>query len=126
MTHELHSNFLAIMKDANAEAAIRMRLKYDWIVWVYGLFCVLAQLLYQGDLGYFLLVVGSFVFVEVFEVSVYRKLQEGGEGYHMLTSQTLDMQTSFGFVLFCMFLEFVLLLATSLNFLVDAFKQSVN
>ncbi len=112
------------MNDPKAAAAIQMRLKYDWIVLIYGLLCVLVQFLYQGDLGYFGLFLGSFVFVEVFEVSVYRKLNVGGEGYHMLGSKILDQNTSFGFLLLCMFYEFALLLMMSLFFLFDAFNKA--
>lgn len=112
------------MKDPKAAAAIQMRLKYDWIVLLYGFFCVLVQFFYQSDLGYFGLFVGSFIFVEVFEVSVYRKLNVGEESYHMLGSKILDQHTSFGFLLMCMLFEFALLLITSLNFLADAFNKA--
>jgi hypothetical protein len=117
----LHQN----MKDINAAAAIGMRLRYDWIVLLYGLFCVLVEILCKGDLGYFLLVVGIFVLVEVFAVSVYRKLQDGGEGYHSLTSQTLDQESSVGSVVFCMVFDFAILLTISLSFLVHLFKHCV-
>lgn len=111
------------MRDPNATTAIRIRLSYDWIVLLYGLLCVFIQMICKGDWDYFLLVVGAFVFVEVVGVSLYRKLQNGGEGYHVHSGQTLDQETGVGFVVFCMAFDFAILAAISLNFLVDAIRQ---
>lgn len=110
------------MKNSKATEAVRIRLKYDWIVLFCGFLCVLIQFIFQGNLGNFLVFVGVFIFVEIFEVSVYRKLKNGGEGYHMLTSNTLGQDTSLGYLLAAMFLELALLLAVSLIFLVKVFK----
>jgi hypothetical protein len=114
------------MNDPSADRIIATRLKYDWVVLLYGFFCVLIQLIYQGEWTYFFVVLGAFIFVEIFEVSVYQKLQNGGEEYHMLSSQILDQETSFGFLVICMILDFVLILFTSFKFLVEIFKQNVS
>ena len=107
------------MKDPKAAVVIRTRLKYDWIVLLYGLLCVSIQLIFLGNLGNFLLLIGAFVYVEVFEVSVYRKLRNGGEEYHMLLSRILDQQTSVAALGFGIALEFVVLAMFSINFLVN-------
>lgn len=113
------------MKDTNAEAAIRMRLKYDWIVLLFGLLCVLIQLICKGDWGYFFLLISVFVSVEVFGVSLYRKLLNGGQGYHFFAKQTLDEQTGVGFILLCMVSELIFLIAISMFFLMNTVKHCV-
>ncbi len=110
------------MKDSNAFAVIEARLKYDWIVLFYGFLCVLIQLMHQGDLGYFFILIGVFVFVEGFSVAAYRKLQAGGESYHVQSRQTLDQSTGVGLILFCMVFDFAILIATSVIFLVNVFR----
>lgn len=113
------------MKNSDAAELIRIRLKYDWIVLLYGFFCLLIQFFFLSNLNFFLLVIGAFIFVEIFNVGVFRKLQRGGEGYHMFSKQSLDQDSSFGAVLFCIIMEFFVLSATSLTFLVDVVKQNV-
>jgi fatty acid desaturase len=112
------------MKVLEAAKLVSIRLKYDWIVLLYGFFCLLIQFFLPSNLNFFLLVVGSFIFVEFFNVRLFRKLQHGGEGYHMFSQQTLDQSSSFGAVLFCIIMELVVLSITSLNFLLDVVKQS--
>lgn len=113
------------MKDANAAAAIRIRLKYDWIVLLYGLICIFTQLICKGDLGNFLLLIGVFGFVEVFGVALYRKLQNGEQGFHFFAKQTLDEHTGIGFLLLCMVSEFAFLVVISINFLISIFRHCV-
>jgi hypothetical protein len=110
------------MKNPKAAELVRVRLKYDWIVLFWGFLCTLIQFIYQGDLTDFFVFVGVFALVEIFEVGVYRKLKNGGEGYHMLTSNTLNQNTSLGYLLAAMSLELIFLLAVSLIFLVNVFK----
>lgn len=107
------------MEKSFADLVIRTRLKYDWIVLAYGLICVLIQLNRLNRWGDFWLLVASFVFVEIFEASVYRKVSNGGGGYHMLTSQVIDRETTGGFLLLCYVLDFSILGATSYNFFVE-------
>ena len=114
------------MKDIKAAVAIRIRLKYDWIVILYGLLCGFAQIICKGDLGYFLIVLGAFMFVEIFAVALYRKLQNGGEGYHMQIAQTLDQQTGVGLIVFAMVIELAFLFAVSMGFLMSVFRHCVN
>jgi hypothetical protein len=114
-------NFRGNMKNVKAEAAIKMRLKYDWVVLIFGFLCVLNQLICKGDLGYFLLLVGIFVIVEGLGVSGYRKLLKGKEAYHGLTRRILDERTGFGFILLCMLFEFAILVAMSLIYLANTF-----
>jgi fatty acid desaturase len=113
------------MKNLEAAELVRIRLKYDWIVLLYGFFCLLVQFFLPSNLNFFLLVVGSFIFVEIFNVRLFRKLLHEGEGYHIFSQHTLDQNSSFGAVLICIVLELAVLLITSLNFLVDVVKQSV-
>jgi hypothetical protein len=112
------------MKSLEAAELVRTRLKYDWIVLLYGFFCLLVQFFLPSNLNFFLFVVGSFIFVEIFNVRLFRKLLYGGEGYHIFSQHTLDQNSSFGFVLICIIMELIVLLITSLNFLLDVVKQS--
>ncbi len=113
------------MKDPKAAKLIRIRLKYDWVVLLFGLLCLLIQLIYPRNLDGFLFFLGCFVFVEVFEASVYRKLQKGGSSYHMAGSRRLDQLDGFESVLICIILEFLVLSVGSLVFLLNLVKQSV-
>lgn len=110
------------MEDPKAAELIRIRLKYDWIVLLFGLICGLIQLIYPRKLDAFLIFLGCFVFVEVFEVSVFRKLQKGGSSYHMLGSRRLNQQDGFESVLICILLELFLLSVGLLVFFVDFVK----
>jgi hypothetical protein len=111
------------MKDRRAAAAIRIRLSYDWIIHLYCLFCFLTQIICKGDSGVFPYVVGACVFIEVFCVWTYRKLQTGGEAYHMPSYQTLTQESSVGAIVFCMVFDFAILAAFTLPFLVRALRQ---
>jgi hypothetical protein len=113
------------MKDLRAKELIKNRLKYDWIVLLYGSFCLLIQFLFLSNLEFFLFVVGSYVFVEIFNVRLYRKLLQGGEGYHMFSKQSPDQDSSFGTLLFCIIMDFAVILVTSLNFIIDVVKQNI-
>ena len=112
------------MQDANAALVIKIRLKYDWIVLLFGFLCVFIQLFYKCNYNYFPYFVGVFIFVEVFNVALYRKLQSGGDGYHMQSRMTLDQQSGVGLILFCMVFDFAILSAFSIIYLVNAFKHS--
>ena len=113
------------MNDSKAAELVRIRLKYDWVVLLFGVLCILFQLIYPRHLDGFLFFLGCFVFVEVFEASVYRKLKNGGDGFHMLGTRRLDQQDGFESVLICIILEFLLLFGGSLIFLLDIIKQNV-
>lgn len=106
------------MKHSKSATAIRLRLEYDWIVLLFGLFLVLAQLLFQGELVYFLTLVYLFGMIEVLAVAAYRSLLNGEEGYHILSRKTLDQQSSVELIVFCMVFDFALLIAFSIIFLV--------
>jgi hypothetical protein len=110
------------MKDPKAAAVIRMRLKYDWIVLIYGGFCILIQLIGKGDWEYFFILISVFVFTEVFTAGAYRKLQAGGEGYHVHSRQSLDQSTGVGLILFCMIFDVAILFGVSLGYFLHAFK----
>ena len=112
------------MKDPNADLLIQKRLKYDGVVLAFGVFCVAIQLVLQGDLVYFFCLVGVFVLVEGFSVAAYRKLQAGGEDYHMPSNHTLDQSTSAGFILFCMVFDFLLLISFALIFFFKAITSA--
>jgi hypothetical protein len=114
-----------MMNDPKAAELVRIRLKYDWIVLLFGLLCLSIQLTYPRNLDGFLFFLGCFVFVEVFEVSAYRKLQKGGTGYHMLGTRRLDQDDGFESVLLCIILESLLFFVGSLFFLLDVVKQNV-
>lgn len=113
------------MKDPKAAELVRIRLKYDWVVLLFGVLCILLQLIYPRHLDGFLFFLGCFVFVEVFEASVYRKLKNGGEGFHMLGTRRLDQKDGFESVLICIIIEFFLLFVGSLVFLLNLVQQSV-
>ena len=106
------------MKDPNSAKAIEVRLKYDWIVLLFGSLCVLMQLLLQGEWKYFFALVGFFVLVEVSSVAAYRNLLNGEDGFHLLSNQTVSQQASFGRIILCMVFDFVALIAFSMIFLV--------
>jgi hypothetical protein len=110
------------MKNPKAAEIIRLRLKYDWIVLLYGILCILIQFIYKGNWEVFLILVMYFVIVEISIVSTHRKLKNGGEGYHALVSSTLDQDTSTGMVMVAVFFEFVFLLTASWIFFANGFK----
>jgi hypothetical protein len=110
------------MRDSKAAAAVIARIKYDWIVLLYGLFCVLFQFVHPRDSEGFLLLVGVFVLIEGFCVSAFRKLQKGDEGYHVLSKQFLTQQSSAGSIYFCIAMEFALLIGISPVFFADVLK----
>jgi hypothetical protein len=110
------------MKDPKSSAAIEMRLKYDWVVLLFGLLCVVAQLLFEGDLVYFFASIGFFAMVEIFSVRTYRNLLKGGEGCHMQTRQTLDQQSSVELLVFCMAVDLVFLTAFFIIFFVKLLR----
>ncbi len=110
------------MKNPRAAEVVRLRLKYDWIILLYGILCTLIQFIYKGDWETFLLLGLYFFIVEICIVSTYRKLKNGGEGYHPLVSRILDQDTSTGLVMVGVFFEFVFLLVASWNFFANGFK----
>lgn len=114
------------MKSAGAAAAIRIRLKYNWIVQLYGLLCILIQLVFKGNWEYFFLLCGAFFLVQVFEVSVYRKLQNGGEGMHWIADQTLNQNSSSDSIFVRIVLELAIIVFVSLYFLIKTIGQYLN
>ena len=110
------------MKNPKAAALVRVRLKYDWIVLFCGLLLALLQYIYQGHLGIFAIVVGTFAWVEIFEVQVYRSLKNGGVGFHGIATKCMDQDTSFGDLLTAVILEFLALFSMSLFFLINLFE----
>jgi diacylglycerol kinase len=107
------------------DAVIGIRLKYDWLVLLYGLVCVLLQVVCRGDWVYFFAFIGVFVIVEFFGVPLYRKVKNGGHGFHMMAKQTLDRQSSVGLILVCMALELATLVGLSIIFLVKLSSHCV-
>ena len=110
------------MKNPKAAEVVRLRLKYDWLVQFYCFLCILIQLVYKGNWEVFLILVMYFFIVEISIVSTYRKLKNGGEGYHALVSSTLDQNTSTGMVMVAVFCDFVFLLTASWIFFAHGFK----
>jgi hypothetical protein len=111
------------MKDSNAATAIRIRLSYDWVVHLYLLLCFFTQIICKDDSGIFPYLVLICVYIEVFSVWNYRKLQKGGEAFHGLSCQTLTQDSSVVAVAGCMALDFALLAGVSLPFLVSALRH---
>lgn len=112
------------MKDPNADLILEKRLKYDWAVLVFGIFCIAIQLIAKVDLNYFLSLVGVFVLVEGSSVASYKKLRAGGEGHHLPSTHTLHQGTSAGFILFCIVFDFLLLVSFSLIFFFKAISAA--
>jgi hypothetical protein len=113
------------MKDPRAAELLRRRLKYDWIVLFFGLFCVLLLLFTARSFDGFLFFLGCFVYVEMFSMSDYRKLQKGGEVHHTGISQILDQDVDAGTIFLCLIMDaFILILGTLAFFFMDP-NQSV-
>jgi hypothetical protein len=114
------------MKSAGAAEAIRIRLKYNWIVQLYGLLCVLIQFVCKGNWEYFFLLCGAFFLVQVFGVPVYRELQNGGEAMHWIADQTLNQNSSFDSVFLRMVAELLIITFVSLYFLFRTIHPYLN
>jgi hypothetical protein len=113
------------MKDPKAAELLKTRLKYDWVVLLFGLFCVLLLLFTARNFNGFLFFLGCFVYVEISSVRAYQKLLAGGEAYHLGTKQTLVQDDDIGKIFLCMIMDvFVLICGTLAFFLMDA-NQSV-
>lgn len=112
------------MKDLHAAELIKIRLKYDWVILIYGVSCLLIQLFFPANLNFFFLVVGAFIFIEIFNLGIFRKLQQGGQNYfHMFSRISLDQDSTFGAVLFCIIFDLAVLFITSFVFWRDVLKQ---
>ena len=113
------------MKDIEAADLIKIRLKYDWTILLFGFLCLLIQLFFPSNLEFFLILVGAFVFVEILNTSIFRKLKRGGDqkDYYMFSGMYLNQNSSFGAVLFCITIDFFIFSVTSFAFLRDVVKQ---
>jgi hypothetical protein len=111
------------MKNNKSKKLIEVRLRFDWIVLLLGIFCVLIQVISNGDLTYFAILLCCFVFIEGFGVELYKKLLSGGEGYHMHSSQNLNQTSSFELILFCMIFDFFIFFSVIAIFLLNALKN---
>ncbi len=110
------------MKDPKADEVLRIRLKYDWLVLLYGLFVCVVQLVYPREIDDFLIILAFFAFVEVFNVSTYRNLKKGGDGFITMVGVTLNQDASFLWIIACILLDFFIILIFSLVFFI---KQPV-
>lgn len=114
------------MNDPKAAELLRKRLKYDWVVLLFGLFCALLMLFTARNFNGFLFFLGCFVYVELLSVPAYRKLLVGDEVFHLGTKQILDQDDDIGKVFLCMLMDaFVLTCGSLVFFFMDVTKSVV-
>ncbi|MBP6157255.1 MAG: hypothetical protein KBA62_09425 [Polaromonas sp.] len=114
------------MNDPKVAELLRKRIKYDWVVLLYGLFCVLLLLFTERNFDGFLFFLGCFIYAEIFSIRAYRKLLGVDEAYHLGTKQTLDQDVDVGKIFLCFIMDaFFLTCGTLVFFFMDANKSVV-
>jgi hypothetical protein len=104
--------------DAKTISLIEMRLKYSWIVWFIGILMLILFFLFNGKIERIMIFGIGLILIQISGPFSYRKALMGGEGYHFMFRQTIDINSSFGLILACIIFEVFVLMVLLLYLMV--------